>query len=149
MKTITLTKKLLLAAFISSVLALSMTGCSDNDEKTATTKPKASHNPNPFDHSGDIKVTDSQKQKFEQQFAAQCVERELKNSSNKEEDRKRFEKPCTCIATFLMKDLTGQEAEKFLIEHENPQSLKIKYENAAYHCLQEKVPPQEPDFSRP
>jgi hypothetical protein len=49
----------------------------------------------------------------------------------------------------LSDGLTSQEAEKFLDEHENPQSLRIKYENAAYHCLQEKAPPQEPDFSRP
>jgi hypothetical protein len=47
-----------------------------------------------------------------------------------------------------MKDLTAQEAEKFLTEHENPQSLRIKYENAAYHCLQENAPPKEPNFSR-
>ncbi|MDP2903859.1 MAG: hypothetical protein Q8N96_12270 [Methylovulum sp.] len=150
MKTLTFTKTSLLAVLIGSVLALSVTGCSDDKESTTSTKvAKSSHNPNPFDHSGDVKVTDSEKQKFEHEFAAQCVNRELKNSENKDSDRERFTKPCICIAKFLMKDLTAQEAEKFLVEHENPQSLAIKYENAAYHCLQEKVPPHEPDFSRP
>ena len=45
-----------------------------------------------------------------------------------------------------MKDLTGEEAEKFLAEHENPQSLRIKYENAAYHCLQQNTPPLDHNF---
>ncbi|MDD2723187.1 MAG: hypothetical protein PHH59_04080 [Methylovulum sp.] len=152
MKTLQLTSKIIFAAMVCGVLALSVSGCSDNSdkkEKPVATKSKPTHNPNPFDHSGEAKVTENEKQKFEQVFAAQCVERETKNSDNKDEDKKRFERPCTCIATFLMKDLTAQEAEKFLDEHENPQSLRIKYENAAYHCLQENVPPKEPNFSHP
>jgi hypothetical protein len=146
MKMTLFTPHLLMAALAGAMLALAVTGCSDGQEKSAARPAKTSHNPNPFDHSGDIPVTTAQKQKFEQEFAAQCVAREVKNSDNPAEDGKRFERPCTCIATFLMKDLTAQEAEKFLIEHENPQSLKIKYENAAYHCLQEKMPPKEPNF---
>jgi len=47
-----------------------------------------------------------------------------------------------------MKDLTAIEAEKYLTEHENAQSLRIKYENAAYHCLQQNAHPAGPDFSR-
>jgi len=153
MKTLTVPKTVF-AALLCGVVALTVTACSDDkpEKPTASTRAaapaKPTHNPNPFDHSGDIKVTDSEKQKFEQEFAAQCVAREVHNSGNPE-DKARFDKPCTCIATFLMKDLTYQEAEKFLTEHENPQSLRIKYENAAYHCLQEKTPPKEPDFSRP
>ena len=140
-------------AMACGVLALSVTACSDDKEKkpapTAKSQPaEPTHNPNPFDHSGEKPVTQAEKQEFEQKFAEQCVQRELHNSDNKEEDRKRFERPCTCIAMFLMKDLTPQEAEKFLDEHENPQSLRIKYENAAYHCLQENQPPKEPNFSR-
>ncbi len=149
MKTLPLISKKLLAALLCGVLVLAVSACSDdNKEKPAASPAKPTHNPNPFDHSGDIKVTNSEKQKFEQEFAAQCVAREVRNSANKDEDKKRFEQPCTCIATFLMKDLTAQEAEKFLDEHENPQSLRIKYENAAYHCLQEHAPPKEPNFSR-
>ena len=72
----------------------------------------------------------------------QCVQRELKNSANPDNDKSRVSKACECISTFMMKDLTAIEAEKFLTEHENAQSLTIKYENAAYHCLQQKAPPQ-------
>jgi len=151
MKILQLTSKIIFAAIVCGVLVLSATGCSDNSdkkEKPLAAKAKPTHNPNPFDHSGEAKVTESEKQKFEQVFAAQCVERESKNPDNKDDNKKRFERPCTCIAMFLMKDLTPQEAEKFLDEHENPQSLRIKYENAAYHCLQENAPPKEPNFSR-
>ncbi|MDP1615119.1 MAG: hypothetical protein Q8L68_04915 [Methylococcales bacterium] len=146
----TIKKTSLLAVVIGTVLALSVTGCSD-DKKSApvTQAAKSNHNPDPFDHSHDVAVTDVQKHKFEHEFADQCIARELKNSDNKDSDREHFSKPCTCIATFLMKDLTAKEAEKFLAEHQNPQSLRIKYENAAYHCLQEKIPPHEPNFSRP
>ena len=148
MKTIT-AKKFLFAVLLSSVLALTVTGCSDDKKQSVPAPAKSDHNPNPFDHSGEPKVTNNEKEKFEHDFAAQCIDREVKNSTNPAEDRERFSPPCHCIAKFMMKDLTPQEAEKFLTEHENPQSLRIKYENAAYHCLQEKVPPQEPDFSRP
>jgi hypothetical protein len=136
MKTFTFTKNLFLAAMIGTVLTLSVTGCSDDKEeqKSAST---AVHNP--FDHSHDAVVTDIQKHTFEHQFADQCVARELKSSVNKEYDKKRLEDACMCIATFLMKDLTADEAEKFITEHKNTQSLVIKYESAAYHCLQEKA----------
>lgn len=146
MKNLLFTKKCLLAMVLGSALALTVTGCSDDKEKAVATK--ANHNPNPFDHSAEVAVTDSQKRQFEHDFAAQCVDREMQNSNNNE-DKERFTKPCTCIAHFMSKNLTAQEAEKFLGEHENPESLRIKYENAAYHCLQEKAPPKEPDFSRP
>lgn len=142
MKTLTFTKKIFFAVLTSMVIALSVTGCSDNDEKVAAEKAvvkTAEHNPNPFDHSHDVQVTDIQKHKFEHDFATQCVQRELKNSVNKDMDEDRYNEPCMCIATYLMKNLTAEEAEKFIDEHKNAQSLVIKYENAAYHCLQEKV----------
>lgn len=95
-------------------------------------------------------VTSSDKQKFEKTFENQCIQRELKNSTNPDNDKARVSKACECIATFMMKDLTAIEAEKFLVEHENAQSLTIKYENAAYHCLQQKAPPQAPHlFGKP
>ena len=145
MKTITLTKNFFIAVLASTVLVLFLTGCSDDEEKTATAK--IGHNP--FDHSHDVVVTDVQKHTFEHEFAEQCVQRELKNSANKDVDKDRYTEPCMCIATFLMKDLTADEAKKFMIEHKNTQSLVIKYENAAYHCLQEKAQPKEPQiFSR-
>ncbi len=135
MKTHIFTKNLILAVLTSVVITLSVTGCSDDKEKTAPIK--TSHNP--FDHSHDVPVTDVEKHKFEHDFAAQCVDRELKNSVNKDDDKARFSKSCLCVATYMMKDLTAQEAEKFLTEHENPRSLQIKYNSAVYHCTQEKT----------
>jgi hypothetical protein len=135
MKIHTLTKNFFFAALASLVFTLFITGCSDDEEKKAAVK--TSHNP--FDHSHDVPVTDIQKHKFEHDFAAQCVTRELKNSVNKVEDKERFAKSCMCVATFMMKDLTAQEAEKFLTEHENPRSLQIKYDSAVYHCTQQKT----------
>lgn len=125
---------------ISLVIALTVTACSDEptpQKNQSTAKIKTEHNP--FDHSHDIEVTDVQKHKFEHDFAEQCVRRELEHSTNKAEDEERWRKPCLCIATYLMKDLTADEAGKFIDEHKNTQSLVIKYENAAFHCLQEKT----------
>ncbi len=154
MKKLEIIKKLLVTALLSGTFALTVAGCSDKSEnkenkenKEVASPKKANHNPNPWDHSADVPVTDNEKSQFEHDFAAQCVDREAKNSGDTA-DKERFGKPCLCIAQFLSKNLTSQEAEKFLSEHENPQSLRIKYENAAYHCLQEKAPHKEPDFSR-
>lgn len=133
------------AVLTGIAISLAVTGCSD-DKSEKTAPAQVVHNP--FDHSHEVEVTDVQKHKFEHDFSAQCVDRELKNSTNKENDEKRISESCMCIAKYMMKDLTAQEAEKFMTEHENPQSLRIKFESAAYHCLQEKVPPREPDFSR-
>jgi len=126
---------------VSIMLAVLLAACSDDKPKTSVAK-KAEHNP--FDHSHGAEVTDLVKHKFEHQFADQCVDRETKNSVNKAMDRKRYAKPCMCIATYMMKDLTAVEAEKFLKEHKNTQSLRIRFENAAYHCLQEKSHPKGP-----
>jgi len=149
MKTPTFTKNFFFAALTSAVIVLSVAGCSDDEEKIAAAKPAAPaavHNP--FDHSHDTAVTDIQKHKFEHDFADQCVQRELKNSTNKEFDKNRYATPCMCIAKYLMKDLTADEAQLFIGEHKNAQSLVIKYENAAYHCLQQNAHLKGPDFSR-
>jgi len=137
-----LSKKFFITVLSSAVLALTVSACSDDDDKA--TAAKLEHNP--FDHSHDVVVTDVQKHTFEHEFAEQCVQRELKHSVNKDVDRERYAEPCLCIATFLMKDLTADEAKKFMIEHKNTQSLVIKYENAAYHCLQEKAQVKEPQI---
>ncbi|GAB4259183.1 MAG: hypothetical protein Kow0065_09110 [Methylomicrobium sp.] len=123
-------------------------GCSDETpSKTAESAPAAQTKSRvSFDHSHGSDVTDLVKHEFEHQFADQCVEREIKNSVNKELDRKRFEKPCLCIATYLLKDLTAKEAELFIKENKNTQSLRIKFESAAYHCLQEKTQPKGPQL---
>ncbi len=144
MKISIFTKNFFFSALTSLVIVLSVAGCSDDEQKLAAAKPVH----NPFDHSHDTPVTDVQKHKFEHDFADQCLQRELKNSTNKEVDTVRYSAPCMCIAKFLMKDLTADEAEKFIGEHKNAQSLVIKYENAAYHCLQQNSHPKGPDFSR-
>ncbi len=78
------------------------------------------------------------------------MQRELRNSTDKAADEARWQEPCMCIATYLMKDLTADEAGKFITEHKNTQSLVIKFENAAYHCLQAKAQPQGPKlFGKP
>jgi hypothetical protein len=146
MKTPTL-KAVFTAFSLMTVIAIS--GCSD-DKAPAQKSEKVAEKP-PISHTLlDSKVTASDKQKFEKTFENQCVARELKNSANPDNDKARVSKACECIATFMMKDLTAIEAEKFLTEHENAQSLTIKYENAAYHCLQEKTPPTPAHlFSKP
>jgi hypothetical protein len=131
---------------VASVFAITMSSCSDDKPPKSPAKVSAAKEHSPFDHSHGAEVTDLIKHKFEHDFAEQCVEREVKNSINKGNDRKRFAKPCLCIATFMMKDLTAVEAEKFLKEHKNTQSLRIRFENAAYHCLQEKKQPKSPQI---
>ena len=138
MKTLTITKSFCFAALTGIIIALSVTGCSDDKEKKQATTPVKTVF-NPFDHSKDVPVTNVEKHKFEDAFAAQCVDRELKNSVNKDVDKERFTKPCQCIANYMVKDLTDEEAEKFLSEHENPRSLQIKYDAAVYHCTQAKT----------
>jgi len=121
------------------ILSVTLTACSDDEPKQTA---KTEHNY--FDHSHGAEVSDLKKHKFEHDFAEQCVAREIKNSINKENDRKRFEKPCLCIATRIMKNLTAVEAEKFLVEQKNTQSLKMSFDEAAYFCLQDKAKPKAP-----
>jgi hypothetical protein len=136
-------KKFLFATLVSFVISLSVSGCSDDKEKTTKASAESvSH------QLLDTNVTVAEKQKFEHAFAQQCEQRELKSSNNPDIDKAGIEKACECIATFMMKDLTAIEAEKFITEHENAQSLRIKYENAAYHCLQQNAHPAGPNFSR-
>ncbi len=132
--------KTLQTALLMISVAVWLSACSD--DKPKTTLKKAAHNS--FDHSHGAEVTDLVKHKFEHKFADQCVAREIKRSANPDVDKKRYAKPCMCIARFMMKDLTAVEAEKFLKENENTQSMRIRFDNAAYHCLQEKAHPKGP-----
>jgi PBP1b-binding outer membrane lipoprotein LpoB len=140
MKIFTHQKNSLISSLLFAIIAFSLSGCSDEDKTASTAKTQtATTVEHTFDHPHGPEVTDLQKHKFEHDFAAQCVDRELNNSTNKVEDAERLTKSCECIATYMMKDLTAQEAEKFISEHEHPQSLRIKYDTAAYECLQEKT----------
>lgn len=124
---------------ICSILVFN--SCSDDELKQQATKTHK-----PWGHSHDKAVTDQQKHVFEHDFAEQCVNREVSKSINKENAKKRFSKPCMCIATFMMQDLTAVEAEKFLQQNKSTQSLRIRFENAAYHCLQNKQRAQSPQL---
>ncbi|HCT99641.1 MAG TPA: hypothetical protein DF614_06165 [Methylococcaceae bacterium] len=140
--------------FFTSLMAVCvisiMAGCSDDKGKESKMQTNGVEH-TPISHTLlDAKVSASDKQKFEVAFASQCEQRELKGSVNPDVDKPRIDKACECIATFMMKDLTAIEAEKFLTEHQGSQSLTIKYENAAYHCLQQKNPPSPAHlFSKP
>lgn len=129
---------------ISSLFIFGLNACSDDEPKKIIPKNVITTS-NDFDHDHD-EATNLEKHKFEHEFAEQCIARETRNSVNKKHDRKRFSKPCLCIAKEMLDDLTAVEAEKFLKEDKNTQSLMIRFEAAAYECLQEKVKPQEPEI---
>lgn len=122
-----------------------LAACSDDTRSTAAPPPSASPSVSAtsavprYDHGHDREVTDLVKHQFEHEFADQCVEREIKHSNNPEVDRQRWTQPCMCIAQYLMKDLTAKEAELFLKQNKNTQSLRIRFEAAAYQCLQKKA----------
>ena len=143
-------KNLLFVLLTSLAVSVTIVACS-SEEKPASTPATASKPDkpafDPFDHSKDKKVSAADKEKFEKAFAEQCVTREMTTAPNA--DKEKIEQSCTCVATFLMKDLTAKEAEKFMVEHENPVSLTFKFENAAYHCVQEKAHAQDSGFDHP
>ncbi|PKM11519.1 MAG: hypothetical protein CVV13_08805 [Gammaproteobacteria bacterium HGW-Gammaproteobacteria-3] len=148
MKIPTHLKNIIIAAVTGMAIAAMVSGCSDEQKpKTKTPVKSAKINThNGFDHAHGKDVSDFEKHKFEHEFADQCVAREVQQAVNKNDAKARFTKPCMCIAKFMMKDLTAREAEKFLDEHKNTQSLRIRFENAAYHCLQDTNQPKAPDL---
>ncbi|SJM93421.1 hypothetical protein [Crenothrix polyspora] len=152
-----LIKKSLMIVLTSAVITLGVSGCSDDkapapaSAKTSVAQPEAipeaKKEYETFDVKPDTVVTEVERLKFEHDFTAQCVERETKNSVNKEEDEVRATKDCECITKEVSKTLTDEEAEKFVGEHEDPQSLAIKFKSAAYKCLEGKAKPAEPSFT--
>ena len=149
-----LNQKTLLVALMSSVMVLGLVGCSD-DKPTPAASTKnnvedksAKENYETFDVKPDTVVTETERMKFEHDFTAQCVDRELKTSTNKEADEERVTKLCGCITKEVSKNLTDEEADKFIGEHENPRSLGIKFENASFECMPEKASVK-PGFSKP
>lgn len=116
-------KKYICILLTSLFISLLLSACADNEPEIT------------FDHSH-TNIGNLKKHTFEHQFANQCVERELKNSTNPKEDKKRFAKSCLCIATRIMRNLTEVEAKKFLVENKHTQSLKMSFDEAAYFCLQ-------------
>lgn len=135
----------LLALLTIPVLAVFIYGCSSDEAEApktekATNAPKAVNNNNV--DSGE--ASDTVKQKFEKVFAQNCVKRELKNSVNKDVDEKRFQDSCSCIANHIAEDLAEVDAEKYLDDHEDTHTLEIKFDAAAFFCLQNKPQPKGP-----
>jgi hypothetical protein len=130
-----------------SVLTLVLSACSD-DKATpaaankATPAPQTKHADPHREDTGEATVT--VKQKFIKQFSTNCVSRELKKSINQESDEKRFADACACIANKISEDLADIDAEKYLLDHEDTQTLEIKFDHAAYFCLQSKPQPKGP-----
>jgi len=87
-------------------------------------------------------ATVSKKDQFEQMFAEQCVEKEVRNSINKDNDRLRFAKPCSCIAKRIASRLPEREMDKFLVEHKITHSLTMRFDKAAYFCVQNVTRPK-------
>jgi hypothetical protein len=130
---------------IISTLAVIVSACSDNNaptNKPEKTTPPANHAKHTLSTPGE--ATDSVKQKFINEFSNRCISRELKNSNNPDVEKKRFADSCSCIANHIAENLADVDAEKYLQAHEDTQALDIKFDQAAYFCLQAKTLPKGP-----
>lgn len=81
-------------------------------------------------------TTESKKRQFEQTFAERCIEKEVRHSINKDVDRLRFAKPCTCIAKRIVNNISVREMDKYVHEHKVTHSLTMSFDKAAYFCIQ-------------
>ena len=115
-----------------------LSACSD--DKTANNLSKSGKN----NHVDQGEASETVKQKFVTEFSKKCVARELKNSINKDIDEKRYTEACGCIAKHISENLSDVDAEKYLQEHEDTQALDIKFDTAAFFCLQNKPLPKGP-----
>lgn len=134
-----------LLAMLGVLSVLTISGCSSESDdvsrqnKNTASKPSnttkiASELSYSYDHPHDETITDMEKHRFQHQFADQCVDREIRIYPGAKRNRKNLERTCMCIADYMMKDLTAVEAEKFLKEKKDTQSLRIRYNNATYFC---------------
>ncbi|MFW5443566.1 MAG: hypothetical protein ACKE51_04565 [Methylococcaceae bacterium] len=89
-----------------------------------------------------------EKGKFRNEFARDCVARELNITNGKKLDRDYIEKTCDCIANYMDDHLTDQEAEEFLGEDNHMRALQIRYDAAAYHCVQKNGTVKEPTITK-
>lgn len=129
---------------VPTLLLLSI-GCSDDKPAPSSNQTASSSKPAKKNNSVDYgEASDSVKQKFIGEFSESCVERELKNSVNKDVDGQRFKSNCDCIAQHIAEDLADVDAEKYLDDHEDTQTLGIKFDAAAFFCLQNKPQPKGP-----
>lgn len=140
-------KQPILGLLIISALAI-LPACSDDKSAPASNQTEAksantakSHH---IDHVKPGEATDSVKNKFISQFSKSCIDRELKNSTDLDNDTKRVKPTCECIANKIAEDLSDLDAEKYLQMHEDTQTIEIKFDHAAYFCLQAKPLPKGP-----
>lgn len=133
------------ALLLISTLALLAAGCSDDKPEAPANQATSKTKPEKKDNSVDYgEASDSVKKKFINEFSKNCVARELQNSVNKDVDEKRFQQSCDCIAQHIADDLADVDAEKYLDDHEDTQTLGIKFDTAAFFCLQNKPQPKGP-----
>lgn len=134
-----------IALLLIPTLALLLNGCSDDKAeapaKSVSTSSKAAPKNNTVDYG---EASDSVKKQFIKEFAENCVSRELKTSVNKDIDEKRYQESCSCIAKHIADDLADVDAEKYIDDHEDTQTLDIKFDTAAFFCLQNKPQPKGP-----
>jgi hypothetical protein len=131
------------------LLALLCNGCSGDKSGATDSAASAKNQSAKKTHYPDRgEATETVKHKFITAFANKCVSRELKNSNNKDVDEKRFTDSCTCIAKHIAEDLADVDAEKYLLDHEDTQALEIKFDSAAFFCLQSKPQPKSPHFGK-
>ncbi|TPQ25127.1 hypothetical protein PL263_14005 [Methylomonas sp. EFPC3] len=142
-------KRALALALLPVLLLLS--ACSDDKAEAEAPKAAKTGALKKSVHRDDTgEASGAEKRQFEKEFSAKCVERELKNSVNKDVDEPRFKQTCDCIAEHIMKDLSEIDAEKYIEDHEDTQTLGIKFDAAAYFCLQSKPQPKGPHlFGKP
>jgi len=132
--------KKLIVISIFSIFSVFSSGCSDDKVEKSSVEAK----PGKLNHVDYGEASETVKQKFAGTFAKNCVSRELKNSINKDVDEKRFTESCSCIAKHISENLSDVDAEKYLQEHEDTQALEIKFDTAAFFCLQNKPQPKGP-----
>ena len=82
------------------------------------------------------KATWVEKGRFNKEFKKDCIARELKGAgADGNVDKPFIEKTCDCIADYMDDHLTDQEAEEFLGEDSHMRALQIRYDTAAFHCI--------------
>lgn len=131
-------------------MALVAGGCSDDKPAAAASSSASAKKPTKKNDVDYGEASDTVKKKFIAEFSENCVARELKNSVNKDIDEKRYQEACGCIAKHIAEDLADVDAEKYLDDHEDTQTLDIKFDTAAFFCLQNKPQPKGPHlFGKP
>jgi len=88
-----------------------------------------------------------EKGKFKKEFTKDCITREVAVAGDKV-DLGYVEKTCACIANYMDNHLTDQEADEFLKEDNHVRSFQIRYDAAAFECVQESQKEVEPKITR-